>query len=393
MAMAKATLDYPARLVRIRQLMAEQGIDLLFLPPSAALQYLTGLKRPHPTYGNVNYNGGWVHGLLLGQQHGPILSLPRMATLFAEFPPSLELAVLQDTADPQLHMTKLLESFGPIKTLAVEDRTWGQAVLELHKLLPDSRFLSAGPLLTALRRVKTAPEIELMRQAAAIIDQTHAHIVSMLRPGLTYHEIATEIDRKMVELGAETQSFPTTLIPMAPGIGPGADPWSAGGAGERSAGGPPHLQVGSSLSFDYGSVLDGYCNDFGRSVWIGDPPAEYLKVYDLVIGAQERARAAMRAGHITGEEANQAAREVIEGSGYGPHFFHRLGHGIGLDVHEPSYLSEGDATTLEAGMTFTIEPSIFIPDRFGARIEDVFVVTDQGAEALNRYPRQLQVIS
>ena len=392
MAMAKARLDYTGRLARTRQLMAEQQIDVLFLPPSAALQYLTGLKRPHPTYGNTNYNGGWVHGLLLGRQRDPILSLPRMATLFAQFPPGLELAVLPDTADPQAHMRKLLDSFGPVKKIAVEDRTWGQALMELQKLLPDSSFVSAGPLLTALRRVKTPDEIELMRQAADIIDQTHAHIVPMLRPGLSYHEIVTEIDRKMIELGAETQSFPTTLIPMAAGVGPGADPWSAGGSSDRSSSGPT-LQANSSLSFDYGSVLDGYCNDFGRSVWIGDPPAEYLKVYDLVITAQERARATMKAGTLTGEEANRVAREVVEEAGYGPHFFHRLGHGIGLDVHEPSYLSEGDATLLEAGMTFTIEPSIFIPGHFGARIEDVFVVTEGGAEALNRYPRQLQVIS
>lgn len=391
MATAKAPLDYSDRIVRVRQLMAAQNIDLLFLPPSAAMQYLTGLKRPHPTYGNVNYNGGWVHALLLGQKQGPVLSLPRMATLFAQFPPDLELAVLADTADPHLHLRKILGKFGSqLQKIAVEDRTWGLAVLELRKLLPDAEIVSAGPLLTALRRVKAPVEIELMRQAASIIDQTHAYVMTILRPGLSYHELAVEIDRKMVELGAETQSFPTTLIPMAPGIGPGADPWSAGA--DRSNG-SPILVEGSSLSFDYGSVLDGYCNDFGRSVWIGEPPAEYLKVYDLVISAQEQARVAMKAGSITGEAANIVAREVIQESGYGPHFFHRLGHGIGLDVHEPCYLSEGDNTTLEAGMTFTIEPSIFIPDRFGARIEDVFVVTDQGAEPLNQYPRHLQVIS
>lgn len=393
MALAKATMDYTGRLARIRELMAAQDIDLLFVPPSAALQYLTGLKRPHPSFGNSNHNGGWVHALLVAQKSELILSLPRMSTLFATFPSSLELAILQDTADPQQHMKKLLESFGqPIKTIAVESRTWGQAVLELQKLLPDARFVNADPLFTQLRRIKTPEEIEVMREAAAIIDQTHQYIVSILRPGLAYHEIVAELNRKMVELGAETQSFPTTLIPMGEGVGPGADPWSAGGAKDRSSG-APFLQNNSSLSFDYGSVVDGYCNDYGRSVWIGEPPADYLKIYDLVISAQEEARAAMKAGKITGEAANQTARQVVEAAGYGPHFFHRLGHGIGLDVHEPCYLSEGDATTLEANMTFTIEPSIFIPNKFGARIEDVFVVTADGAEPLNRYPRELQVIS
>lgn len=389
MALAKTSFDYSLRLERVRQLMSREQIDLLFLPLSAGLQYLTGLKRHHPTYGNVNYNGGWVHGALLGQQKGPVLSLPRMATLFASFPAELELAVLPDTADPDAHMKKLLAAFGPIKRLAIESRTWGSAVLHLQKLLPGVEFISADPLLTELRRVKTPQEIDLMRQAAAIIDQTHAHIMTMLRPGLTYHEVAAEIDKKMIELGAEAASFPTTLIPMAPGVGPGAHP---GAGGQHSSAGPV-LQAGTSLSFDYGSVFDGYCNDYGRSVWIGDPPAEYLKIYDLVIGAQAEARQAMKAGAITGEVANLTARRIIEEAGYGEHFFHRLGHGIGLDVHEPCYLSDGDTTVLEAGMTFTIEPSIFIPDKFGARIEDVFVVTPDGAEPLNQYPRALEVVA
>ncbi len=390
MALAKAAFDYSNRIEHVRQLMSKYQIDLLFIPPSASLQYLTGLKRHQPTYGNVNYNGGWVHGALFGQNKAPILSLPRMATLFASFPSNLELAILQDTADPEAHMRKLLNSFGPIKRLAIEERTWGSAILNLQKLLPGVEFVSAGPLLTELRRAKSPAEIELMRKAAKIIDDTHAHIVPMLRPGVTYLEVSAEIDKKMTELGAEAQSFPTTLIPMSPRIGPGADPW-AGSANHTN--GSPIIEAGTSLSFDYGSVFDGYCNDYGRSVWIGEPPAEYLKIYDLVIGAQAAARKAMKAGTITGEAANTVAREVIDGSGYGEYFFHRLGHGIGLDVHEPCYLSEGDTTLLQAGMTFTIEPSIFIPGKFGARIEDVFVVTENGAEPLNQYPRNLEVVN
>jgi D-alanyl-D-alanine dipeptidase len=389
MALASTAFDYAYRLRRVREIMAEREIDLLFLPPSAGLQYLTGLKRGHPTFGNTNYNGGWVHGAFIGLEQGPILSLPRMATLFSSFPSHLELAVLQDTADPDQHIRKIVQKFGHVKRIAIEDRTWGQAVMRLQELLPDADFISAGPLLTALRRVKTPDEIELMRKAARIVDQTHEYIVSILRPGISYLEITSELDRKMAELGSEGPSFPTTLIPMAPGIGPGEDPWS----GSHNPEGATHLINGMSLSFDYGSVFDGYCNDYGRTVYLGEPPAEFLKVYDLVIEAAESARAAMKAGKITGEQANLVARKPIEEAGYSEHFFHRLGHGIGLDVHEPCYLSDGDATVLESGMTFTIEPSIFIPGKFGARIEDVYVVTDEGAQPLNLYPRGLQVIS
>src|SRR6476646_121877 len=179
MGLAATAFDYAYRLKRVREIMAEREIDLLFLPPSAGLQYLTGLKRSHPTFGNTNYNGGWVHGALIGLDKGPILSLPRMATLFSTFPSTLELAVLQDSADPDLHIRKLLSRFGHVKRIAVEDRTWGQAILRMQELLPDADFISAGPLLTALRRVKSPEEIELMRKAASIVDQTHEYIVSI----------------------------------------------------------------------------------------------------------------------------------------------------------------------------------------------------------------------
>ena len=389
MALASTAFDYAFRLRRVREIMAEREIDLLFLPPSAGLQYLTGLKRGHPTFGNTNYNGGWVHGAFIGLDKGPILSLPRMATLFSTFPSTLELAVLQDTADPDQHIRKIVQKFGHVKRIAIEDRTWGQAVMRLQELLPDADFISAGPLLTALRRVKTPDEIELMRNAARIVDQTHEYIVSILRPGISHLEITSELDRKMAELGSEGPSFPTTLIPMAPGIGPGEDPWS----GSHNAEGSKNLVNGMSLSFDYGSTFDGYCNDYGRTVYIGEPPAEFLKVYDLVIEAAEAARAAMKAGKITGEQANLVARKPIEEAGYSEHFFHPLGQGLGMDVHESCYLHAGADTVLESGMTFTIEPSIFIPGKFGARIEDVYVVTDDGAQPLNLYPRGLQVIS
>jgi Xaa-Pro aminopeptidase len=136
-------------------------------------------------------------------------------------------------------------------------------------------------------------------------------------------------------------------------------------------------------------VLDGYVNDFGRTVHCGDPDAELRRIHDLVMAAQANGMAAMKAGQITAEGANVAARRVIEEAGYGPNFFHRLGHGIGIDVHEPPFLANGDKSVLQANMCFTVEPSIWVEGRCFTRVEDVVVVASEGAFSLNQTTREI----
>jgi Xaa-Pro dipeptidase len=153
------------------------------------------------------------------------------------------------------------------------------------------------------------------------------------------------------------------------------------------------LERGNSLSFDFGSTLGGYCYDFGRSVYLGEPPDEYWQVYALVMQAAQVGIEALQDGQRTAEEVDALARGVIVNGGYGDWFRHRLGHGIGLDVHEPPYLDRGDRSTVRQGMCFTVEPSIFIPGRLGARTEDVIVVGGpEGGRILTQYRRDLQVV-
>ena len=154
------------------------------------------------------------------------------------------------------------------------------------------------------------------------------------------------------------------------------------------------LTRGNSLSFDFGSTLDGYCYDFGRSVYLGEPPDEYRRVHALVMQAAQVGIEALQDGQRAAEDVDALARQVITDGGHGEWFRHRLGHGIGLDVHEPPYLDRGDRRRLVRGMCFTVEPSVFIPGRLGARTEDVVVVGgDEGGRLLTRYRRDLQVVA
>jgi Xaa-Pro aminopeptidase len=187
----------------------------------------------------------------------------------------------------------------------------------------------------------------------------------------------------MVKHGADGASFVTNVWQM----GRGEVRALAMKASRRP------LQRGNSLSFDFGSVVDGYCYDFGRSVYLGEPPDEYRRVHALVMRAADVGIAALQDGQRTAEQVNALARQVIEDGGYGEWFRHRLGHGIGLDVHEPPYLDRGDESIMRKNMCFTVEPSIFIPGRFGARTEDVVVVGgEEGGRVLTEYRRDLQVV-
>jgi Xaa-Pro dipeptidase len=199
-----------------------------------------------------------------------------------------------------------------------------------------------------------------------------------VRPGVTMDELVEEVEHQMRVRGSLAPSFTTHVF--------------TGGLEDRlesrtPSGGRP-LRHGESVLFDFGGVLDGYCSDFGRTIFCGEPTAEYRRAYQAMLDAQEAGRAAARPG-VPCSEVNRACREPIEEAGYGPYFRHRMGHGIGLDIHERPFMSVEDDTPLEAGMSFTDEPSILVPGRVGVRIEDVVVCEEGGGRKLNRYSSEL----
>ena len=381
--------EYAGRLTRARDAMDRGGIDLLYLAPGANAQYLTGWRRNRPHFGNVNYPGGWIQGVFVGLRHGPILAVPRMVAEFDLDPQtstSLDVRILPDRGDPAEFLEGVLREFEPrLGAIAIENRAWSEQAIALRTIRPDAEVRLASEVIAPLRMVKDADELRTMQTAADIVDRAMADIIDFLDPdsGQTELDVAYEIDRLMVKHGADGSSFVTNAWQM----GPGEERPLAMKASRRP------LERGNSLSFDFGSTLDGYCYDFGRSVYLGEPPDEYRRVHALVMQAAQVGIEALQDHQRTAEEVDALARQVVVGGGYGEHFRHRLGHGIGLDVHEPPYLDRGDTRRLVRGMCFTIEPSVFIIGKFGARTEDVVVVGGpDGGRVLTRYRRDLQVV-
>src|SRR5690349_14939277 len=256
--------NYSDRIERARAQMGTLGIDLLYLAPGANAQYLSGWRRNRPHFGNVNYPGGWIQGLLLGLDAGPILAVPRMVADFDLEPnTTIDVRVLPDRGDPTTFLDSLLREFEPrLGAIAIENRAWSEQTLALRQVRPDVEQRLASDVLAPLRMVKTSEELEAMAVTARIVDQAMTDIVPSLRPdsGQTELDVAYEIDRLMMSYGADGPSFVTNVWQM----GPGEDRPLAMKASRRP------LERGNSLSFDFGSTLGGYCYDFGRSVHLGE---------------------------------------------------------------------------------------------------------------------------
>jgi Xaa-Pro aminopeptidase len=299
-----------------------------------------------------------------------------------EFPGNAdgEITVLNETDDADAVLARVARSLGPVERLAVGARTWSESLIHLRTALDNPVVSNADVLISPLRQVKSADELDRMTAAARIVDDVMAVIGPRVRPGVTEAELASAVNLEMRRRGSRVESFDTGII-------------STGRRDERDAGTrltTQAIEAGTSVSFDYGAVVDGYCSDFGRTIYVGEPDAEFRRVYELVIAAQAAGIAAARPG-VRASEVDRASRRVIEDGGYGRWFRHRTGHAIGLDVHEYPFISVEDETILQPGMTFTIEPSIFWPGHVGARIEDVVVCEASGSRKLNRYPDALVV--
>lgn len=374
------TFDYKARRARLYALMQDRGIDLIFLPKhSADLDYLTGTERRVVTFGNVAYTHHWVAGAFLHPKSDPHFVLPRMIVEF-DSPNGVDTntTTVSESDDAIAKFSKVAKSFGQVKRIAVSARTWSETVINLMKVFPEAEIVNAEEVVNRLRRIKTPDEIALMTRACHLVDGVLDNMKDKVILGTTELDLKSEINFQMNNLGSKTESFDTAVWSMGPK--------NSRDASDRRTSNP--LIDGMGVSFDFGSVINGYCSDFGRTIYVGDPTSEYEKVYQLVMAAQAAGIAAVKPG-VLASEVHKATRDVIVEGGYGDWFRHRTGHCIGLDVHELPYISEEDHTPLEVGMTFTIEPSVFWPGRVGVRVEDIIVVEETGGRKINEFTTEL----
>jgi len=382
-------MDYEGRLSRLREVMREKRIALMYLRRGANLFYLTGIKRRGPELTDSNSYGDYIHGAYIGLTGGITLVAPRMGgsgwQKEAEGKPWInEVKILDESERPKEVLKRVFGAYNLRgKGIAIEERAWAHTVLLFREVLPYSKLVNANEIIEPMRMIKDDDEIAVMKKAGEITDRVYGKIVDRLERGMSEFEVANMIDYEFRKQGAEYNSFVTGVRFRSP-----KHSWGLGTSIKE----PRLLEDGDTISFDFGCVYDGYCSDFGRTVCVGNPPAKVREIHDLVMTAQASAIEQMKAGELTCEQLDSVARGIIERAGYGDNFVHRLGHGIGITVHEPPYLYLPDDTMLQEGMTFTVEPSVLLFGEWSARVEDVVMVTKTGGVPFSNYHKELTVI-
>jgi len=346
------------------------GLSGLLVAPGPDLAYLTGHTPPPLERLTM---------LVLPTGGDPVLVVPSLERLLAETAPGapgLRILDWRDARDDPYAM--VADAIGPGR-YAITDHTWASHLLALQRVASDRAFVSTGEAVPLLRAVKDEDEVERLRAAGAAADAVFGEVVSLAFEGRTEREVARDLAERLLEHGHQRAEF--TIV----GSGPNA-------ASSHHEAGDRRIEAGDAVVMDFGGVMDHYCSDITRTVFVGAPTPEHRAVYDVVRAAQQAAFDAVRPG-VQAQEVDRVARGLISEAGYGDRFVHRTGHGIGLEVHEAPYIVEGDETALEPGMTFSDEPGIYLEGRFGVRIEDQVVVTPEGAERLNEASRELTVVA
>jgi D-alanyl-D-alanine dipeptidase len=252
-------------------------------------------------------------------------------------------------------------------------------VLGLQRTLPESGYVSMTTALPMLRAVKGPDELERLTAAGAAADASLEQLVDVRFAGRRESDIAADLAGFLRERGHSQVDF--TVVGSGPN---GANPHHE--MSERV------IEEGDMVVLDFGGLKDGYGSDTTRCVHIGEPTAEEREVYEIVKRAQQAGFEAVRPG-VACQEIDRAARKVISDAGYGEYFIHRVGHGIGLTTHEPPYMVEGEEHLIEPGMCFSIEPGIYLPGRFGVRIEDIVVATEDGGRRLNHTSHEMRIVA
>lgn len=362
--------DYEARMERAARQAADAGLAGLLVAPGPDLVWLTGYT---PTAVTER-----LTLLVLAAGRDPVLVVPTLEAPDAEHAPGASALTLRDWTDgkdPYAATAALLDADG---RFGISDNAWAMHLLGLQRALPGTSYASLTEALPMLRAVKDAAELELLAAAGAAADAAFEEIRQVAFAGRRETDVAADLAALLRRFGHSQVDF--TIVASGPN---GANPHHE--IGDRVIG------RGDMVVLDFGGLKDGYGSDTSRTVHVGEPTDEERRVHDLVREAQEAGFRAVRPGAAC-QDVDRAARAVIAGAGYGEYFIHRTGHGIGVTTHEPPYMIEGEEQPLVPGMCFSVEPGVYLPGRFGVRIEDIVTVTEDGGRRLNDTAREMVIV-
>jgi len=364
--MSAARVD---RLARVRRAMAASGVDALLLSLGADLPWLTGYQAMPLERLTM---------LVLPVDDDATLVVPGLEAPRVDHDPALfALRPWSELEDPVAIVAGLV---GQRASLAISDRAWATFVLALQEALPASRWTRASAVTSPLRAVKDAEEVHALAAASAAADRVAAQLLAgdIALIGRREKDVSLDISRRLLAEGHQEVNFAIV------GSGPNS-------ASPHHEPGPRVIGAGEAVVCDFGGTMDDYCSDITRTVFTGPPPEQFVELYGVLQTAQV---AGVRAGKVgvPCESVDAAARQVIAEAGYGDAFIHRTGHGIGLEEHEDPYMVAGNTAVLAPGHAYSVEPGIYLAGRYGARIEDIVVATNEGPWALNEVDHSLVVL-
>ncbi len=370
---------YVARLAAARDALADRGLAAMLIGVGPDLRYLTGfVGEPMERL-----------TLLVVPRQGPVsfvvpqLEAQKARTTALVAGGHAEVTPFEETDDAPAMVAGLLAGAGRDRAIGLSDRLWAMHVLHMQAALPGRTFVPASLVMRDLRQVKDSDEARLLGLAAAAADRTLDAIVAGRLVGRTEAEVSREVRNRLLDEGHDLADFAIV------GSGPNA-------ASPHHDAGDRVIEAGEPVVLDIGGTLAGYASDTTRTIWVAGeaaipPEPEFSRVFELVRDAQARATAAVAPG-VAAERIDAVARGVITAGGYGRYFTHRVGHGIGLEVHEDPYMVAGNATPLAPGMAFSVEPGIYLPGRWGVRLENIVMCGAAGPNVLNGSTIDLRLV-
>lgn len=358
------------RVKKLTEELKNRGIDALYIGPSTDLEYMSGLDT-HP---DERFRGLMVAADGRAFSMTPLLYREEMEYAFGDVP---FYAKWDDYEGFTEAFKRGCEHLGIINgKIAFNDGVRAVDMLTLRDAL-GINCVNGGDIISGMRSRKDGEELEMMREASRVIDKVMDDLSHFIKPGMKERDVITKIHSLLEGYGCPQVSFEPIVA------------CGANGSMPHYSGGDEIIQKNDMVLIDMGCRYKGYCSDTTRTLFVGTPTDEQKMIYDIVLRSQKAGEAAVKPG-ATGQDVDRAARQVIIDAGYGKYFFNRVGHGIGLADHESPYMIEGNTKPLEQGNVFSVEPGIYIADKFGIRIENLIAVKPDGTgEELNHFPRTM----